>query len=178
MKITYTNHPHIQILESLKNPDERGWFVERFNTNYDSQFFPGGVKQISQSLSHKNVLRGFHVQPGMAKMMRVIQGSIYVATVDVKYESPFYFHQHTAILSAENDAAIFAEDYLARAFVALEDDTIVEYYHTDNYIPCKSYTIAWDELRVTWPINNPILSEKDQKGMTIGQFLHLNIQWD
>jgi dTDP-4-dehydrorhamnose 3,5-epimerase len=178
VKIHYTQHPGLQVVETIRHEDDRGWFSEQYRVDHDAQFFREGVKQISKSHSRVDVLRGFHIQPGMAKLMRVIRGSIYTVAIDVNPKSSQYLFQHSILLSAINDYGVFATDNFARAFLALEDNTVVEYYHSDVYNPGRSYTIAWNGLGELWPIRNPILSEKDQKGMSLLDFCKIPHTWD
>ena len=69
--------------------DTRGSFVEKMNV---SMFDDLQIKQINQSISHKNVFRGFHFQDKpyqQAKYIWVESGKIYDIIVNVDSNSNF-----------------------------------------------------------------------------------------
>ncbi|MBW2713412.1 MAG: dTDP-4-dehydrorhamnose 3,5-epimerase family protein, partial [Deltaproteobacteria bacterium] len=45
------------------------------------------------------------------------------------------------------------------------EEAQVEYKCTDLYHPEAEFSVAWDDpdLGIAWPIESPVLSEKDQK---------------
>lgn len=158
--------------------DDRGGFVELVNMSRMSEYFPNGVRQISQSFSHRDVVRGLHFQIGMAKMMRVLRGSIWLTNVDIDPSSSSFGQHFDTILTEDNQRVCFATDFIARGFCALEENTIVEYYHSDTYKETSArnhqlaFTIAWNDpdLKLCWPTSHPILSEKDKKGWSLQEW--------
>jgi dTDP-4-dehydrorhamnose 3,5-epimerase len=53
----------------------------------------------------------------------------------------------------------------AHGFCALSDGVDVAYKCTDFYAPSDERGVAWNDplLRIHWPLENPIVSAKDQK---------------
>jgi dTDP-4-dehydrorhamnose 3,5-epimerase len=58
---------------------------------------------------------------------------------------------------------LFVPVGFAHGFQALSDEAKVIYKVTEEYAPELDRGIAWDdpELNISWPIHNPLLSEKD-----------------
>ena len=65
---------NLKLLIPQLNKDSRGSFVEKLNIGNLSDF---GVKQINQSLSKKNVFRGFHFQKSLLHSLD-LQGIYYI----------------------------------------------------------------------------------------------------
>ena len=53
----------------------------------------------------------------------------------------------------------------AHGFLSLEDNTNVLYKSTNEYNKESERGISWNdpEIGIKWPINNPVLSDKDKK---------------
>lgn len=173
-----TEHPEIKVIIPEKYQDGRGWFSELYSRDHMAEFFPNGVQQISQSLSHLNVLRGLHLQYGMDKQMRVVKGGILLVCVDMNPDSDFYLQHYRFVLSEQLGRCVFAPSHIARGFYTLQNDTVVEYYHSSTYDPCETFTIAYNdpELDILWPSDDPILSEKDKHGLSVKEFRSLT-EW-
>ncbi len=147
--------------------DERGFFMETFKK---SDFEKFGIKadwvQDNHSKSKKGVLRGLHYQlnpKAQGKLVRVVRGAVFDVAVDIRKGSPWYGKWVGVILSEENKYMLWIPPGFAHGFVALEDDTEVMYKCTEEYAPELDRGIIWNdpELRIIWPVRNPILSKKD-----------------
>lgn len=117
--------------------DERGYFFESYN---DKLFrSEGGIDAVfvqdNQAASTKGVLRGMHLQKGdaaQAKLVRVIEGSVFDVAVDLRPDSPT-LHQWFGIeLTAENRKQLFVPRGFAHGYLVLSD-TAVFAYKCDNY---------------------------------------------
>ena len=70
--------------------DRRGSFTEKLNINHVNDF---NIKQINQSVSDKNVFRGFHFQKKpkeQAKYVWVESGAILDIVINIQPDSPDY----------------------------------------------------------------------------------------
>lgn len=119
--------------------DERGSFQETFCED-DFQKIIGDSNlrfvQDNQSVSHKNVFRGFHFQIGQfaqAKLVRVIKGAVVDMVIDIRKNSPTYGQMHSQFLSEENNFQMFVPVGFAHGFVSLEEDTIFQYKCSEYY---------------------------------------------
>ena len=168
-KVTPQSIPDVLLIEPTVYADDRGYFQESYNLNDFEEFLPG-VKfvQDNESKSSKGVLRGLHFQKAphaQAKLIRVIQGSIWDVAVDIRPLSPTYMRFCFAEISADNHFQFFVPRGFAHAFIVTSDMAIVQ-YKTDNfYHPQSDAGIHPHDpvLKIPWPLQKEehLLSEKD-----------------
>ena len=150
--------------------DERGFFVESWN---EKVFAENGIDvkfvQDNHSFSvKKGVLRGLHFQlppNAQAKLVRVTRGKVYDVIVDIRKNSLTYGKWESFELSSDNFQMLFIPRGFAHAFLTLEDNTEFMYKVDNFYAPESDSGIIWNDpdLKIDWPIKDPILSEKDSK---------------
>ena len=121
------------------------------------------------SYSKKNVLRGLHFQKkkSQAKLLTVLQGKIFDVCVDLRKKSKTYGKYFSIELSQKSEYSILIPAGFAHGFLCLSKECIV-YYKCSNYRDQNSETtLLWNDpsIRINWPNKNPILSDKDQKGV-------------
>ncbi|MCX7768345.1 MAG: dTDP-4-dehydrorhamnose 3,5-epimerase [Flavobacteriales bacterium] len=154
--------------------DHRGYFIESFNEIIQKSTGFTFV-QDNESCSHKNVLRGLHFQvppKEQGKLVRVVKGRIFDVVVDLRKSSPTYGKFHAELLSEENRHILWIPPGFAHGFLALENNTLVQYKITAPYHRDSERCILWNDpdLAIPWPIHDPILSEKDTKGIFFRNF--------
>ncbi|WP_299455582.1 dTDP-4-dehydrorhamnose 3,5-epimerase [uncultured Microscilla sp.] len=150
--------------------DNRGYFYESFNQNEFTK--ATGITlpfiQDNHSFSKKGVLRGLHFQKpphAQAKLIKVIQGTIWDVVVDLRKDSPT-FSQHLGFeLSAENKNQLYVPQGFAHGFIVLSESAEVLYKCDDFYAPQAESGIIYNDpdLAIDWKIDssNIIISEKD-----------------
>lgn len=167
MQIKNGNIPGLLILEPRVFEDDRGYFYESYNKIRQGEAgFNFDFVQDNESCSSKGVLRALHFQnPPFAqgKLVRVVRGSILDVAVDIRKGSPYYGKHQIIELSAENHLQFWLPPGFAHGFVALEDNTIVNYKCTNPYHKESEGSIIWNDpdLNIDWGVENPLLSEKD-----------------
>ena len=123
--------------------------------------------QDNHSRSSKGVLRGLHFQKTkpQGKLVRVVRGEVYDVAVDIRKGSPTFGQWEGVILSEENKTQLWVPPGFAHGFVVLSDTADFEYKCTDYYDPSDEGSILWNDpdLDIPWPIDNPILSNKDAR---------------
>ena len=169
MKVTPLQIDGSWLFELNKFQDSRGYFFESFREDVAEKYFGRKfqVKQSNTSVSKKGSVRGIHyalVPPGQAKYVQCQKGSIIDYVIDIRIGSPTFSQFAEIKLSAEKPQAIFIEEGLAHAFVALEDETVVTYLVSENYNPDREKGInPFDsDIKINWPDINLELSEKDK----------------
>jgi len=159
--------PDVILIEPTVFPDERGFFMESYKY---SEFAAFGIKehfvQDNHSRSVKGVLRGLHYQrqpKAQGKLVRVVVGEIFDVGVDIRQESPTYGKWVGEVLSAENKRMLYIPPGFAHGFCVLSEVAEVLYKTTEEYAPEYDAGIRWNdpEIGIEWPIEHPILSEKD-----------------
>ena len=161
-------------IEFQKFDDNRGFFYESFKEE-DFKKLIGrnlNIKQTNTSSSSKGSVRGIHyalVPPSQAKLVQCQRGSIKDYVIDIRIGSPTFGQFEEIELSENSASAIFIEEGLAHAFVALENQTVVTYFVTEKYNPEREKGInPFDKtLNVKWPDLELILSEKDKQAISL-----------
>jgi dTDP-4-dehydrorhamnose 3,5-epimerase len=150
--------------------DERGYFYEPYNKKMFTEIgITEEFVQDNQSFSQKGVIRGMHFQnppSAQAKLLRILQGSIWDVVVDIRKSSPTYGKYFGVELSAKNKTIFYVPKGFAHGFVTLEDNTLLLYKCSDFYNKAAEESLVWNDpdVDIPWKINNPILSEKDLNG--------------
>lgn len=157
----------IKVIKPCVYGDERGFFMESWNSRDFSQVAEVSFIQDNQSRSKKGVVRGLHFQlppHAQAKLVRCIVGSIFDVAIDIRRSSPTFGQWVGVELSSENKKQLWIPEGFAHGFVALTDYAEV-FYKTNEYWHKESEgSIRWDDptLNIQWPLDvNPCLSEKD-----------------
>jgi len=156
--------------------DNRGYFYESFKeedfkTHIGRNF---KIKQTNTSSSSKGSVRGIHfamVPPSQAKLVQCQRGSIRDYVIDIRVGSPTFGKFEVVELGENSASAVFIEEGLAHAFVALENHTVVTYYVSEKYNPEREKGInPFDKtLNVNWPDLELILSEKDKQAISLDE---------
>jgi dTDP-4-dehydrorhamnose 3,5-epimerase len=156
--------------------DNRGSFLETFHIDkYREIGIDKAFVQDNESVSSAMVLRGLHFQcPPFAqgKLIRVISGSIYDVAVDIRKNSPTYGRWHAEILTGENRHQFWIPEGFAHGFLALEDQTIVNYKCTSVYQAGSEATLLWNDpdIGIHWPGTPVEISPKDLGGESFSHF--------
>ncbi len=169
------------LIEPVVFEDNRGFFMETYSYR---EFEKVGIKekfvQDNHSRSSKGILRGLHfqIEPfAQSKLVRCIRGEIFDVAVDIRENSPTFKKWYGLILSEENKKILYIPKGFVHGFLVLSDIAEVEYKVDNFYSPQHERGIIWNdpELKIEWPIQNPILSEKDKKLPTLEEFLKAKI---
>lgn len=153
--------------------DHRGKFVETYNKN----IYSGEIRrcileevefvQDDISISHRNVLRGFHGDRKTYKLVSCSYGRIFVVIASyqqVKDSLKYELKQYTThIITGENHKQILVPPGCGLATLCLSDMCVFQYKQSTYYDRDSQFTVKWNEFdQIVWPINNPILSERDK----------------
>lgn len=167
MQVTETALPGLLIIDPVIFEDERGFFMESYNTSrYQGNGIVAGFVQDNLSQSKKGVLRGLHYQAppfAQGKLVQVLRGAVLDVAVDIRFGSPT-FGKHAAVeLSAANKKQLWIPEGFAHGFLALEDDTLFSYKCTNVYSKENDRGICWNDpaLGIEWGVSGIQVSEKD-----------------
>lgn len=163
------------IIEPKVFGDDRGFFLETFHVfRYEKMLgISSPFVQDNYSRSSKHVLRGLHFQKRkqQGKLVRVVRGEVYDVAVDIRRESPTFGQWESIILSEENKKQLWIPPGFAHGFLVLSESADFEYKCTDYYDPSDEGSILWNDsdLNIPWPVDKPMVSEKDSKANSFAE---------
>ena len=173
MKIKKTNFKDLLIFKSKNFSDERGFFRE---LSIEKTIKKRLVFTVI-SKSKKNVLRGFHMQTKnkQGKYLSVVKGKILDVVIDCRKNSKTFGKKFKIILSQKNAKSIYIPPNFLHAFLTLETENIVVYGCTKYRNKNSEIGVMWNDkdLKINWPIKNPIISNKDKKNILFKDFIKL-----
>ena len=137
------------------------------------------IKQSNVSENYKkNTLRGFHYQKaphGEDKIISCIKGSIYNIVLDVRKKSKSYKQWQSYQLTQKNRLSLLVPKGCANAYLTLEDNTWILYYHSQFYKKFSEKRIRFNDpmFNFVWPAKPKVLSKEDLK---VSDFKNMNNQ--
>jgi dTDP-4-dehydrorhamnose 3,5-epimerase len=179
MKVLETILPGVLIIEPKVFADARGFVLETYQAErYRQLGIAHAFVQDNHSRSACGVLRGLHFQRSrpQGKLVSVSRGSVYDVTVDINSASPTCSQFVAVELNDENHRQLWIPPGYAHGFCVLSDIADVQYKCTDYYIPEDEGGLLWNDpqVNIPWPIEQPLLSAKDQRNPTLAQLLDGN----
>ena len=174
MKIISTKFSGLKVIQSKSYRDNRGLFKE----DYKKKFFKNKNFIFGcASSSKKNVVRGLHLQTkySQEKYVSVLKGAIFDVVVDLRKKSKTYGKHFKTILSDKNAKSLFIPAGFAHGFLSLKEENII-YYTCTNYRSARHEVgILWNDkdLKIKWPIKNPVISKKDKENLKFTEFKKL-----
>src|SRR6516164_3235134 len=158
--------PGAMLIEPTVYADMRGAFFESWN---ERAFAASGIEarfvQENLSISRRHVLRGLHYQVSQVqgKLVRVLAGAVFDVIVDLRRSSPSFGKSLSVKLDDREPRSLWVPPGFAHGFLALADNTQVQYKVTDFWAPHAERTLAWNDpaLGIDWPLapqSSPVLS--------------------
>lgn len=147
--------------------DHRGVSIKPYNVDIFKAM--GVIHDFAEDLmvtSHKGVVRGLHFQKPpyeQAKLIWCIKGSIFDVAADLRMNMPGFGNIRCFSIDSKKHNIVYIPAGFAHGYQVLEDDTIVYYKMSSVYSPEYESGIRYDSLGIQWPVENPVLSEKDLK---------------
>lgn len=169
MKITETGLQGCYIIDGSPFGDHRGYFEETYNKKILEQnyIYIDFIQDNQSFTAQKGTIRGIHFQNNpmaQAKLVRCTQGAVYDIAVDLRPDSKTYGQWIGFILSADNHRQLLIPRGFGHAFQTLTNDVIFQYKVDNYYSKEHERSILYNDpdLHIAWPIEDVILSEKDQ----------------
>ncbi|MFQ6606390.1 MAG: dTDP-4-dehydrorhamnose 3,5-epimerase [Fidelibacterota bacterium] len=166
MKVEKTAIGDVLLITPVVHADARGYFFESYREEiYAAKGLPTRFVQDNQAASTQGVLRGLHYQLHFpqGKLVQVVLGTVYDVAVDIRRGSPTFGQYVGYILTEENHHQFYIPEGFAHGYCVISEQAVFQYKCTETYHPEDEYGIRWDdpEIAIDWPIENPLLSEKD-----------------
>lgn len=163
------------VIKPRRFGDDRGWFMETYKNSAFAEF---GIQeefvQDNLSLSSRGTLRGLHFQidpHAQGKLVTVVTGAVFDVAVDLRPGSSSFGKWYGIELAEREPTLFYIPPGFAHGFCALEDNTRFAYKCTAKYHQPSERGIRFDdsELAIDWPVDDPIVSEKDRELPTFQQ---------
>lgn len=167
MQVTKTKMDGVLLIKPDVFEDFRGQYVETYNEElYNKHGI--GVKFVQDdiSVSSRNVLRGIHGDAETWKLVSCHYGKFYLVVVNGDRDSKEFGKWQSFVLSDANRHQVLIPPKHGNGHLVLSDLAIFHYKQNTYYNPKGQFTFLWNDpqLKMWWPIDNPILSQRDQLG--------------
>ena len=164
MKVLKTNLKDLKIISHKKNTDARGVLIEVFKKKvlkWNNLVFD------YVTTSKKNVLRGLHGDNETSKHITCVYGAFYLVVVDYREDSPNYLQWDSFTLDDRNMKSVLVPPGFLNGHLCLSDECVFHYTQSypNEYVDWQDQmSVNWNDpaLKINWPIDNPILSERDK----------------
>lgn len=173
MKIERLELPGLMLITPETHRDSRGEFRELW---HEQRYREAGLPQFVQDnlvTSARDVLRGLHYQlpREQAKLVSVLQGSIYDVVVDIRVGSPAFGRAACLALDAEHGLQLYIPSGFAHGYAIISEYATVAYKCSDFYDPASEGGVLWNDpaLGIDWPVRAPEMSEKDRRAQPLGE---------
>ncbi len=167
MQVRQTKLDGVSLITLDVSEDFRGQYVETYN---EALYRKNGIDvkfvQDDISRSSRHVLRGIHGDAETWKLISCLHGSFYLMVVNNDPGSNQYREWEGHTLSAGNRHQILVPPNFGNGHLVLTESAIFHYKQNTYYNPRRQFTIKWNdpEYAMWWPIQNPILSRRDEAG--------------
>jgi dTDP-4-dehydrorhamnose 3,5-epimerase len=158
----------VRVMPLKSSDDSRGSFT-KFNPQVDLRDYLDSI-----AISHNNAkatIRGLHfqIEPfAEEKLVTCLQGSIFDVVLDLRENSKTFGKWTSYELNSKNRLQVYLPKGLAHGYQTLQPNSIVQYVLSAPHSPLHSFSInPFDQVGVAWPLNNPVLSKKDEAGISL-----------
>jgi dTDP-4-dehydrorhamnose 3,5-epimerase len=169
-------------LTPVQYADPRGTFLEWYKaeTLAAEVGHPLTLAQGNLSVSSQGVVRGIHfadVPPSQAKYVTCVRGAGLDVIVDIRVGSPTFGQWEALALDDVDRRAVYISEGLGHAFCALTDDATLLYSCSTGYNPGREHGIhpLDPDLAIDWPVEHPLLSEKDAAAPKLAEALEAGL---
>ena len=169
MHFTSTTIHNAFLIDLQQMHDDRGFFARSWcKREFEEHGLNSRLVQCNVSFNlRKGTLRGMHYQAKPfeeAKVMQCTKGSVYVAVVDIRANSPTCDRTFGVILSAENRKMLYVPEGCANGYLTLEDNSEIYYQMSEFYSPESYRGFRWDDPRfpIAWPSRPAVISDRDR----------------
>jgi dTDP-4-dehydrorhamnose 3,5-epimerase len=153
----------VKIFQPSSFEDYRGELYTLFNQEEHDLIF----NHDKVAVSRQHVLRGLHGDDKAWKLITCLTGEIYLVVVDNRPESSNYLKWDSIILTAHNRKQVLVPPMFANGHLVLSKSATFFYKwsYPGDYPDVKDqFSLKWDDpkIGIQWPIDNPILSNRDK----------------
>lgn len=166
-----------------QHDDDRGTFLEWFREDELTKATGRSLHlaQANCSVSRAGSLRGIHfaeLPPSQAKFVTCAHGAALDVVVDLRVGSPAFGRWDAVTLDDEDRRAVYLPEGVGHAFLALADQTVVNYLCSAPYAPGREHAVhpLDPALGIDWPTTardgstlTHLLSPKDDAASSLAE---------
>ena len=173
MKFKETEIQGLFEIELFHAKDERGSFTKTFHkSTFDKQGLDSSFDESFFSTNNRGVIRGMHFQNppyDHSKIVYSASGRIMDVILDIRSASPSYGRYVQIEISSDNHKGIYMPKGVAHGFCCLTEATMI-YLTSTEYNAEHESGIKWNSFGFDWPVDSPIISERDQEFVSLSEF--------
>ena len=166
----------LKIVQPSIYHEYRGSISTTYHSDYYDRLLPANKRNEGLEFKHDRyskskfgVLRGLHYDEKTWKLVSCLHGKIYLVVLDVREHSTTYGKWESFIISPETQTQVLIPPMFANGHFVMEDDSLFHYkmaYKGEYNDETKQKTIVFNDSRfgIEWPIQSPILSNRDRNG--------------
>ncbi|MBW3605145.1 MAG: dTDP-4-dehydrorhamnose 3,5-epimerase [Actinobacteria bacterium] len=183
MDITDGRIHGLKVIDPRVFADDRGWFCETFSAH---RYTAAGIDhtrfvQDNHSRSRQRVIRGLHTRSELreSKLVRCARGTVFDVAVDLRPWSPTFLQWQGFELDDRAHRQLLIPPGCAHGFQALSPIADVCYRVDAYYDPTMQLAIRWNDpdLAIPWPLEDPVLSDKDRAAPTLADVRDHFARW-
>jgi dTDP-4-dehydrorhamnose 3,5-epimerase len=161
------------LLAPAVHGDERGFFLESYRASVLAELgIDDEFVQDNHSRSRQGIVRGMHFQPGMAKLVRCMRGSIIDVLVDIRGGSPAFGQWEAFALDDVGHHQVYCPDGFAHGFCVLSEVADVAYKTSAYYDPELEGGFAFNDpdVAIAWPGQVELIaSQRDRSAPSLAE---------
>ena len=165
IKVSKTNLSGVLLIKPMFFEDHRGEYLELYNEKlYNSKGIDIRFVEDDISISTRNVIKGLHGDSKTWKLISCLHGKFYLVVLNYDKGSDDFGKWETFVLSDVNKYQVLVPPNYGNGHLCLSSKSIFHYKQSEYYDLSRQFTIKWDDPRfnIWWPLNDPILSKRDQ----------------
>lgn len=175
IQFTESKLPGCYVVQFPVFDDYRGHFVKTIQRSvFEAHGLEGDFRECFYSTSFDGVLRGMHFQTppsDHAKLVYCTVGAIYDVALDLRVGSPTYGKHEVYELSSGASNAVYLPRGIAHGFVVRQGPAVMVYHVTSEHVPSDDQGVRWDSFGAVWPVETPIVSERDRGFTALADFV-------
>ena len=173
IEIQKTELKNVLLIRPKFFEDFRGQYIEIYNENvYRMAFRKYDIKEppifVEDDISTatRGVIKGIHGDTKSWKLISCPLGAIYVVVINYDVNSDQYGKWQAFTLSDVNKYQILVPPKYGNGHQCLSEKSMFLYKQSEYYDISRQFSIKWNDesFNIWWPIKNPILSQRDEKG--------------
>ncbi|MDP0492207.1 MAG: dTDP-4-dehydrorhamnose 3,5-epimerase family protein [Verrucomicrobiota bacterium JB023] len=174
MREEVTSLPGVTLLHPPRYDDARGSFRPVYAERLHHSF---GADWAEMNLSHtgQGVIRGLHFQlpKAQAKLITVVSGTLVDVVVDLRPGPAFGRHEVFTLSAGEpsRPSQVYLPEGVAHGIATPSGPATIAYLVSRPWSPDGEHVLAHDDpaLGINWPISRPLLSPRDENGLSLSE---------